>query len=77
MCINLYPAILGSHLFSFIAAHKIIQFFLISILIFHYVTASPSLNTIVPEKTPKLQKFDPGKTAISGGLYPPYLEHVV
>lgn len=51
MCINLYPAILGSHLFSFIAAHKIIQFFLISILIFHYVTASPSLNTIVPEKT--------------------------
>lgn len=50
MCINLYPAILGSHLFSFIAAHKIIQIFLISILIFHWVTASPSLNTTVPEK---------------------------
>lgn len=77
MYINLYPTILGSHLFSFIAAHKIIQFFPISILIFHWVTASPSLNTIVPEKNPRVQKFDPGETAISGGLYPPYLEHVV
>lgn len=74
---NLYPAILGSHLFSFIAAHKIIQFFLTSILIFHWVTASPSLNIKAPEKEPRGQKFDLGKTAISGGLYPAYLEHAV
>lgn len=77
MCINLYPVILGSHLFSFIAAHKIIQVILISTLIFHWVTAFPSLNTTVPEKKPRVQKFDPRKTAISGGLYPAYLEHVL
>lgn len=62
---------------SLTAAHKIIQFFLISILIFHWVTPLPSLNTIVPEKNPRVQKFDPGKTAISGALYPAYLEHVL
>lgn len=51
MCIILYPAILSSHQFLFIPAHKIIQFFLNNILIFHRVTASPTLNTKTPEKT--------------------------
>lgn len=45
MCMILYPAILSSHLFLFIPAHKIIQFFLNNILIFYWVTASPTLNT--------------------------------
>lgn len=35
------------------------------------------LNIIVPEKNPRVQKFDPRKAAISGGLYPADLEHAL